>query len=290
MQPPRTIGIVYKKSDSGAIAAVRELAERFGGGAITFLCEGAQEAGIVSTCSNVQSLPAKMPPLDLMVVLGGDGTFIHAAGLVDDRAVPLLGVNLGSLGFLTEFTREEFFAHFARVLSGDFECEERLRLQCLLTRAGTQILARNVINDVVVSKGALARIATVRIAVDGRSVTKMRGDGLIVATPTGSTAYNLATGGPIVAPDVDGMILAPICPHSLNQRPLVITAAAQVELELFSANGKVFLTLDGQEGVPLEAHDIVHVARAVAPLRIVRSRQRHYFELLRTKLQWGDQP
>src|ERR1700682_73805 len=186
---------------------------------------------------------------DLIVVLGGDGTFIHAARLVGGKAIPLLGVNLGSLGFLTETPSREVFTALEEVLAGRFKLQSRMKLCCKLFRADQVVIEDEVLNDVVINKGALARIGDHETLVDGHYVTTYKADGVIVATPTGSTAYSMSAGGPIVHPAVDAIILTPICPHALTQRPIVIPGAQVITVILKGEASDFYLTLDGQAGL-----------------------------------------
>jgi NAD+ kinase len=225
--------------------------------------------------------------VDAMVVLGGDGTLLAASHWLDGDA-PVLGVNFGSLGFLTEITLAELYPALEGVLRGDYRSEERRMLRAWVDRQGRREAQGDALNDVVVTKADLSRIIDLEVAVDGLFVSAFRADGLIVSSPTGSTAYNLAAGGPIVHPSLDAIVLTPICPHMLTNRPLVIGDQATVEVRLRAMRqGEVHLTLDGQRGLPLEAHDVVVVSRSPRTLRLVKAPGRDYYEVLRTKLKWG---
>ncbi len=225
---------------------------------------------------------------DLCVVLGGDGTLIHAARLLAGRQIAILGVNLGSLGFMTEVPKEELFPRFEEALAGKLAIEKRLKLSCRLLRGGRVIVEDAVLNDVVINKGALARIADHETFVDGCYVTTYKSDGVIVATPTGSTAYALSAGGPIVHPSVDCMVLAPICPHALTQRPIVVAPHSTVTIALKSETPDVYLTLDGQAGHRLESGDRIEVKLSSQRVLIARNPAKDYFEILRQKLRWGE--
>ncbi|MDW7711414.1 MAG: NAD(+)/NADH kinase [Deferrisomatales bacterium] len=225
--------------------------------------------------------------VDLLVVLGGDGTFLAAVRALDGCQVPILGVNLGHLGFLTEISRSELYPTLERFLEGRTALESRTALGCTVGRSGGETSEFHVLNDVVVNKGALARISEFEVRVDGHYLTTYRADGLIVATPTGSTAYSLSAGGPIVSPDLPAMLLSPICPHTLTHRPILLRDASAVEVRLLSKNGDVFLTLDGQEGFELERGDVVRVHKSDRRVLLVRSLFRDHFQVLRTKLMWG---
>lgn len=227
---------------------------------------------------------------DLVVVLGGDGTLIGTAGRIAHAGtdVPILAVNFGSLGFLTEITLPELYESLESVLNGDAEIDERMMLRAKTLRNGTVHTERFVVNDVVITKAALSRIIDLSVLVGDQLVMQVRADGLIVATPTGSSAYNLAAGGPIVHPDVDAMLLTPIAPHMLTNRPVVLPASSEVRVEpQMNGNEEVYVTFDGQSGHPLEPDDIVEINRADRTLRLVRAPNRTYFDVLRQKLKWG---
>jgi NAD+ kinase len=223
---------------------------------------------------------------DLIVVLGGDGTFLSVARRAGPR-VPILGVNLGELGFLTEVTEPEAMAMLRRVLSGRYELDHRMTLGGELVRDGRTIRRLRALNDVAISNGARARVIKFSASVDGRPLTTYRADGVIVATPTGSTAYSLSVGGPIVEPTVQVLLLSPISPHTLSNRPVVLRPDAVVRIAIAAGQQDVVLTVDGQEGIPLIANDTVVVRRGRSPVSLVRSPDRTYYDVLRSKLGWG---
>jgi NAD+ kinase len=225
---------------------------------------------------------------DLVVVLGGDGTLISAARLVGDRQVPILGVNLGSLGFLTEITLDELYPALEKFLAGESTLSERMMLRVGLVREGEEIESHKVLNDMVINKGALARIIDLETTVDGRNLTTFKADGLIISTPTGSTGYSLAANGPIIHPDMNCLLITPICPHTLTNRPIVVPGEASIAVTLQSLNEDVFLTLDGQVGFELKYRDCIRIERAARRTRLVMSASKDYFEVLRTKLKWGE--
>jgi NAD+ kinase len=226
--------------------------------------------------------------VDLLIVLGGDGTLLSAARSLGDHPVPILPVNLGGLGFLTSVTLAELYPILEEVLSGRSRVSERTQLDTKVLRVGKVVARHRALNDVVLNKGALARIIDLKLHVDGDYVSSYKADGLILSTPTGSTAYSLAAGGPIVYPKVAAFIVTPICPHTLTNRPLVIPDTSQVEISFRAGDEPVFLTLDGQVGVELEHADKISVAKAAQPLRLVRPARKTYFEILRNKLKWGE--
>ena len=225
--------------------------------------------------------------VDMVLVLGGDGTLLSAARLLEGTNQPILGINLGSLGFLTELGLDEIFEALERVLEGEYTIESRVRLEASLHRAGEQIGQYQVLNDVVINKGALARIIDLETFVDGHKVTNYQADGLIISTPTGSTAYSLAAGGPIIEPTLDVFVISPICPHTLTNRPLVIPGGSRVELCLLSDSGAVYLTLDGQEGTRLKQGDCVRVRVSDQRVNLIRTGVRNFYDVLSAKLHWG---
>jgi NAD+ kinase len=273
---PKRVGIIHKRSSPEAEARAGQLAKALAARKIAVLTED----GAVRDQS------------DLVVVLGGDGTLIHAAGLLSKRKepVPILGVNMGSLGFLTEIPLAELEETLEAVLAGKARVSERLKLKVSLERKGKggEAVDAEVLNDVVINKGALARMADLEATCAGEYVTTYRADGVIVATPTGSTAYALAANGPILHPQMEGIIVAPICPHTLTQRPIVVPDDREITLELKSQNGNVYLTLDGQTGVPLQAGDRVHITPSPNRAQLVCNLKMDYFGILRAKLRWGE--
>ena len=225
---------------------------------------------------------------DLLLVLGGDGTLLAAAREAAPRGIPILPINLGSLGFLTSFTLEEMYPALEETLAGKAETSERVMLTASLIRKGQAIESRNVLNEVVVNKGALARMIEVELFIDEEFVCRYRADGLIVATPTGSTAYSLSAGGPIVHPDVESLIVTPICPHTLTDRPVVIGDGCKIEMRLRGDAASVYLTLDGQKGILMQSEDRVGIARAKERLKLIQPHRKSYYQILRSKLKWGE--
>jgi NAD+ kinase len=226
---------------------------------------------------------------ELVVVLGGDGTLIHAASLLNGRPVPILGVNMGSLGFMTEVPQAGLYGALDLVLEGKGIVSERMKLRVHLHRGGRpeRALDEEVLNDVVISKSALSRMAELDTRCSGDYVTTYKADGVIVATPTGSTAYALAANGPIMYPTMRGVIIAPICPHTLTQRPLVVPDDENIEIVLVN-DTEVYLTLDGQTGMPLERGDRVQVKQSYNRVLLVRNPNIDFFGILRAKLRWGE--
>ena len=226
--------------------------------------------------------------VEMVIVLGGDGTLLSVARLVGAHDVPILGVNLGGLGFLTEITLEELDRVLERVFQGDFVTDERVLLNAAVIRREEKMAEFTVLNDAVINKGALARIIDLETTINGEYLTTFKSDGLIISTPTGSTAYNLSAGGPIVYPSLHCMIITPICPHTLTNRPIVIPDDVEIRAILKTKQQEVILTLDGQQGFVLEFEDVVEVRKAEGRILLIKSPYRHYFEVLREKLKWGE--
>src|SRR5271157_3792249 len=225
---------------------------------------------------------------DLLLVLGGDGTLLAAAREAASRDVPILPVNMGSLGFLTSFTVEELYPALESTLAGKATIEERVLLLVERTHNGELLTQQRVLNDAVVHKGTLARMIELELHINGAFVCRYRADGLIVASPTGSTAYSLSAGGPIVQPGVASILITPICPHTLSDRPVVVQDSSKIELYLSQSSDSVFLTLDGQTGVPMQIGDRVRISRAAERLKLIQPPNKTYFEILRNKLKWGE--
>jgi NAD+ kinase len=287
----KSVGLVAKRRLDAAAGVLAELAgwlEARGVNAV-FETETAALAGLPRDRPTTarDDLPRNA---EVIVVLGGDGTFIGMAGRIARAGtdVPILGVNFGSLGFLTEITLPELYPALEAVLKGEAVIEPRAMLTAQTRRGDALFAEHTVLNDIVITKAALSRIIEMSVMVGTDAVTRVRADGLIIATPTGSTAYNLAAGGPIVHPAVDALILTPIAPHTLTNRPIVIPAGNEVHVRPIMESGdEVFVTFDGQSGFPLQSEDTVTVRCAPRPLRVIKSAARTYFELLRSKLKWG---
>jgi NAD+ kinase len=225
---------------------------------------------------------------DLLVVLGGDGTMLAAARLLEGRATPILGVNTGGLGFLTEVTPDEIYKALDSIFENAYTVEERLMLRSRITRHGQQVGGASVLNDVVLSKGTLTRMVQMEIRINRQFVTGLRGDGLIISTPTGSTAYSLSSGGPILNPAVHAVILTPICPHTLTNRPIVIPQDARIEIFISSREEGAMATFDGQVGISLRHEDMIEVSASDHYAKLIRFPERTFYEVLRKKLKWGD--
>lgn len=277
------VGVVARQDSRAARELARELAKWLERRGHEVVVDGGEEAG------PTRPALATEPPCDLLVVLGGDGTLLsvarHAAG-----GAPLFGVNLGRLGFLTEVAREELYPALVAVLAGNYRLERRSLLEVEVERKGSALGRFRALNDAVVAKSAPSRIIELRLLLDGRLLSRYRADGLVVATPTGSTAYSLSAGGPILEPGLPVMVLTPICPHALTLRPVVVPDTATVEVGVEAGGSdRVYLTVDGQEGMELESGDRVVVRRAPAAVTLVRtSESLSWLEGLRSKLRWGE--
>jgi NAD+ kinase len=237
--------------------------------------------------------PRDLPrQVDLVLVLGGDGTLLAMAKAIAESGhdIPILAVNFGSLGFLTEITRPEIYESLDRILNGRAAHDLRMMLRAIASRAGQPQVTHLALNDVVFSRTALSRMIELSVSVGDQFVTTVKADGLIVATPTGSTAYNLAAGGPIVHPSMDALVLTPIAPHTLTNRPIVIPTERDVRVQSTSSNAgdEVFVTVDGQTGFGLQQGDELSIAKAERKLRLIRATTRSYFEVLRQKLKWNE--
>ncbi len=228
------------------------------------------------------------PDMDLAVVAGGDGTLLSVARAAAPLGIPILGVNLGSLGFLTELQPEESFHGLQAVLDGNLVVDERQMLRVRHVREGQEQPEFALLNDAVIAKSALARMISIDLHIDGHRVATYTSDGLIVSTPTGSTAYNLSAGGPILDPRVKAFVVSPICPHSMTFRPLVVPGSVTLEVVLRSDGEAVYLTLDGQIGFPLEVEDSLKIDSHPNPVHLVRIADRTFFDVLRRKLRWGE--
>ena len=231
-----------------------------------------------------EELPQRV---ELILVLGGDGTMIATARMLGESAVPVIGVNYGSLGYLAEFRIEELFTALESIISGDYKLEARVMLAVELHRGDELVTNNRVLNDVVMNKSALARIIQIETRLNGQFVNSFRADGLIVSTPTGSTAYNLSAGGPIIFPTMNAVVITPICPFTLSNRPIVVPDDSVIEVRLMTEKEDVALTLDGQVGFPIQAGDRVVIRKSKTAFNLVQPKNRNYFDLLRDKLRWG---
>ena len=281
VEPMKRIGLVVKADDNA-----RKRADEL----IKML-----EARGVGVVRMDGPIPGRKPPrqetaptdLASVFVLGGDGTFLSAVRWIGDRPIPVLGVKFGEVGFLAETTGEDLFAAAEQVLSGEFDTESRMRLRVTVKKNGETVSRETVLNDVVINKGALARLAHIETFVDSQYLTTYRADGLIVATPTGSTAYSLAAGGPIVHPHVSAIELTPISPFTLTNRPLIVPDTATITLRLSDDVSDIMLTFDGQSGFELDkTHEII-VEKSPHSVNMIRIPGQSYYDLLKAKLRWS---
>ncbi|MDY6852998.1 MAG: NAD(+)/NADH kinase [Thermodesulfobacteriota bacterium] len=281
----KRIGLVVKQAQPEAMAAAEDLRSWLVQREMEVFIEEAQviQAPVASEIE-VSTIP---PDMDLVVVLGGDGTLLYAARALGRNGVPLLGINMGGLGFLTETSLVNLHPTMERVLSGDYTAEARMMLSVVVDRAGRTAARETVLNDVVIHKEALARILDLRVRINDMDLTSYRADGLIISSPTGSTAYNLSAGGPIVHPAQETIILTPICPFTLSNRPIILPETAIVEVEVDPKATDVILTADGQVSCALEPGDKVVVSRSPNDILLITNLDKDYFEIIRTKLGWG---
>jgi NAD+ kinase len=279
-----TVGIVIKPHAPNIEAILRDLMQNLEKRKIKTLLEDvAARKLLLKDGVPREELPARV---DLMIVLGGDGTLLSIAHLAAQNKVPVLGINLGRLGFLTEVPTDEIYVTLDSFLAGKNEVISPRRL--LEARCRGKIY--HCLNDVVINKGAVARMIQISIWIDEKEIAALKADGLIVATPTGSTGYSLSAHGPIVQPYVRALVLAPICPHTLSFRPMVISLDSRIRIQLLTAGEEVYLTLDGQRGITLGKNDIVEIEQAAFELTLVSSPKRNYFDLLKEKLGWAASP
>jgi len=280
------IGIIGKTNTDKAYEIAKDLSEWFNARGVEVIFE--QEIG--KKIRRRKSVPAAEIPelVDIILVFGGDGTFLGVARLACEHGTPILGINLGGLGFLTEITVDEIYPMMERILSGDYEIEDRQMLRTTVRRGKTGAKHYEVLNDVVINKEAVARIIDLEIYIEGSHVTTYKADGIILSTPTGSTAYSLSAGGPIVHPALPVTIITPICPHTLTNRPLVVSNEMKVEIKITSQEPDTYLTLDGQIGIRLKAGDVIEVRKSDTVVKLIKSPFRDYFTILKTKLMWGE--
>jgi NAD+ kinase len=281
----RRIGVVLKTSSSEAAELGRQLLvelERLG---LEWIID--QESARVLDGSDGVAREDLPGLVDLVVVLGGDGTLLAvASGKID--GTPILGINMGTLGFLTEYPVEQLFPMLHAALEGRARLERRERLQVTVETPGKEPEVYRVLNDAVINKSALARMLVLSVHVNEEFVSRFKADGLIIATPTGSTAYNLSAGGPILYPTLEVLLVTPICPHTLTNRPLALPLDSTVEIRLESLSKEVFLTLDGQQGCPLSTRNLVRIEPCGDPVLLITEPSRSYFQVLHRKLKWGE--
>ncbi|MEQ9619415.1 MAG: NAD(+)/NADH kinase [Deltaproteobacteria bacterium] len=280
------VGIIGKTDIEKTLELTKELCEWFGKKGIEVYLE--KELGEKTRHKN--SFPSSEIPhlVDIILVFGGDGTFLGVARLACGHGTPILGINLGGLGFLTEITVDEIYPMMERIMSGDYEIEDRRMLRTTIRRGKELIGSYEVLNEVVINKEAVARIIDLEIYIQGSHVTTYKADGIILSTPTGSTAYSLSAGGPIVHPTIPVTIITPICPHTLTNRPLVVSSEMKVEIRIATRQPDTYLTLDGQIGIRLKTEDVVEVIESDTFVKLIKSPFRDFFTILKTKLMWGE--
>ena len=276
----KSVGIVVKPNHAEALAIAAELSA-------WLRTHGIEQIGEPLSAGDRRIEHESSLKADLVVVLGGDGTMISTARMIGGGEVLVLGINYGSLGYLTDFRIEEMFPALELIITGQYEIDRREMLEAELIRSGERLAAGRVLNDVVINKSALARIIEIEVQLNGLFVNSFRADGLIVSTPTGSTAYNLSAGGPIIYPSMNAVVITPICPFTLTNRPIVVPDDAEIALNLKDENEGVVLTFDGQTGYPMKAHDRVIIRKSETTFNLVQPANRNYFDVLRDKLKWG---
>ena len=276
----KSVGIVVKPNNSDAEATAAQLVEWIRSKGIELAAEP------IFTGKETDDTRQKIDA-DMIVVLGGDGTMIATARMVADSDVLVLGINYGGLGYLTDFRIEEMYSAIESILAGDYEVDQRVMLDVEHRRGDGIVGSGRVLNDVVINKAALARIIEIEVTLNSLFVNAFRSDGLIVSTPTGSTAYNLSAGGPIIYPSMNAVVLTPICPFTLTNRPIVVPDRAEIELKLIDGNEGVVLTLDGQTGFDMKGGDAVRIRKSETSLNLLHPPNRNYFDVLRNKLKWG---
>jgi NAD+ kinase len=286
-QQIKCVGAVVKPNHKEAWRTACELSAWLDERGINLIVKSHEEIDATSCRIEAVALETFQAQADLIVVLGGDGTMISTARLTGDREVLVLGINYGSLGYLTEFRIEEMFGALESILAGVYEIDRRVMLDVEHRRDGETLETGRILNDVVINKAALARIIEIEIELDGLFVNSFRADGLIVSTPTGSTAYNLSAGGPIVYPSMNAVVLTPICPFTLTNRPIVVPDTAAINLRLKNENEGVVITLDGQIGYQMKTGDTVSIRKSQTNFNLVQPPNRNYFDVLRNKLKWG---
>jgi len=283
----QTIGILSRPRRAQLSVVVPSLLKWLAARGVTAAYDE-ETAAVLPDSSKGQPRQLVADSSQLLLVLGGDGTMLAAARLAAPRGIPILPINMGSLGFLTSFTLEELYPALEDTLAGRHSVSQRVMLQVELERDRSIIESQCVLNDAVIHKGALARMIELELGINSEFVCRYRADGLIVSSPTGSTAYSLSAGGPIVHPTVESFIITPICPHTLSDRPLVIRDSCCIEISLNAVTESVYLTLDGQRGIPMQPTDRLRICRAEEQLKLIQPPKKSYFEILRNKLKWGE--
>ena len=283
MNALKKIGLVIK-SDAKAKKKAAELERWLRSRKIEIVREKTVESGQKNDAGSLSPAPSD---LDCIFVLGGDGTFLSAVRWIGDRDIPILGIKFGEVGFLAEIAEENLYTAAEKVLKGDFILRPRMRLSVKVRRRNETLAQETVLNDVVINRGALARLAHIETYIDDHYLTTYSADGLIVATPTGSTAYSLAAGGPVIHPAVPGIILTPICPFTLTNRPLIVPESANIKIRLTKGSSDIILTFDGQKGLEIDDRDEIVIQKGPHPIHLITLPDRQYFDILKNKLKWS---
>ena len=287
----KTVGLVGKASDSRTPPLVETLVDLLHQRGCRILMEKEIDGFDRPDIVELMPLEELAEEVDLLVVIGGDGTLLATARVTADSGTPVLGINLGRLGFLVDVSPEQAPTELGEVLDGAYELEPRAMLEAELVRDGVVIHSGIALNDVVLHVLSVVRIIEFDTLIDGMEVGRLRADGLVVATPTGSTAYALSAGGPILTPQLEAMVIVPVCPHSLNYRPLVVSARSTIELRLSSGSrSPAQIALDGQQNVDFAPGDVLRIRHRATPLNLIHPLNHHFLRVLRTKLRWGEQP
>jgi len=278
----KKIGLVIK-SDAKAKKKAAELERWLRSRKIEIVRKKTTESGQKNAAGSLKA-PSD---LDYIFVLGGDGTFLSAVRWIGDQDIPILGVKFGEVGFLAEIAEENLYTAVEKVLKGDFILRPRMRLSVKVRRRNETLAQETILNDVVINRGALARLAHIETYIDDHYLTTYSADGLIVATPTGSTAYSLAAGGPVIHPAVPGIILTPICPFTLTNRPLIVPQSANIKIRLMKGSSDIILTFDGQKGLEIDDRDQIVIQKGPHPIQLITLPDRQYFDILKNKLKWS---
>lgn len=279
----KKIGLVVK-SDDKANEKAQELERWLRSKKIEIVRKKTAESGQKNDSASLTPPPSD---IDCIFVLGGDGTLLSAVRWIGDQDIPILGIKFGQVGFLAEIAEEDLYPAAEEVLKGDFILRRRMRLVVKVIRGQKTRARETVLNDVVINRGALARLAHIETRIDDHYLTTYSADGLIVATPTGSTAYSLAAGGPVIHPAVPAIILTPICPFTLTNRPLIVPQSANIKIKLAKGSSDIVLTFDGQKGLELNDRDEIHIKKGPHPVHLITLPERQYFDILKNKLKWS---
>ncbi len=286
----KTIGIIANLTKEGAIKVVAEVSNWLNNKGITTLVTEDCSVGLDSDQCLIVSNNEIVQSADALIVFGGDGTILHVSHIPGVTRLPILPVNMGGLGFLTEVGLDELYTALDKILNGNYQLDERMMLRAKLVNPNTNKteIERIALNDAVISKGAFSRMIWLETYIDQEYVSTVNGDGIIISTPSGCTAYSLSAGGPIVCPSLNVFIITYICPHTLSFRPQIVPAESKISVIVKSLHSNILLAIDGQEGFDLVPNSIVEIDKAPETIKLIRSEKRNYYEILRTKLKWGE--